>query len=310
MRNTILITGGAGFIGSHTTDLILAQGFNAIVLDDFSTGSKNNLPSMHAQLELITGDIATFDLLPILRRVDAVLHLTALTSVPQSIADPVLSNKKNTTAFLHLLQAIRNANKKDLRLVYASSAAVYGETKQLPCVENMKLDAALSPYALEKVHMENYAKLFDQQFGVKSLGLRYFNVYGERQDPQSSYAGVISKFIANYVQGLPITIYGDGSQSRDFISVHDIARANLCALQGNYGGVLNIATGIPKTLNQLVDYIAAVGGHPVDVNYTAVRKGDIAHSYADIQQAQNTLDFKANISLQEGLRELMQGRQG
>lgn len=302
----VLVTGGAGFIGSHTVDLLLEQGFHVIVYDNFSTGKLPNLNLFHAHLEVIQGDILDYPkLMKEMARCSAVLHLAALASVPQSIEDPIASLKVNLMGFLNVLQAIREIG-KPMRLVYASSAAVYGDTQELPCRDEVSLPVhVLSPYALEKANNERYADLFAHLFGIKSLGLRYFNVYGQRQDPKSPYSGVITKFIECYQKKEPIKILGDGKQSRDFIFVSDVARANLLALQGEYCGVLNIATGVPETLNNLVQYIENVGGAPVEIEYAAARPGDIAHSFASTEQARVHLGFEYSISLQQGMQTLL-----
>jgi UDP-glucose 4-epimerase len=304
--NTILITGGAGFIGSHTTDLLLQSGLRVIVFDNLATGKITNLDLFHPALEFIPGDVLDYPaLLAQVKRADAVLHLAALPSVQQSIEDPIASLKVNTQGFLHVLQAIREAQ-KPIRLVYASSAAIYGSTPALPCQDDSPLiSAALSPYALEKANNERYADLYAHLFHIKSLGLRYFNVYGPRQDPKSPYSGVIAKFIQSYRNQETITIWGDGKQSRDFIYVTDIAAANLLALQSQLVGVLNIATGIPETLQQLVGYIAEAGGKPAQLALTAARAGDIHESYASTNKAENHLSFRYTTGLALGIRRLM-----
>ncbi len=304
---TILVTGGAGFIGSHTVDLLVQNDFHVIIYDNLSTGKITNLDLLHPQMEFFQGDILDYRAFAkqVLRS-DAVLHLAAVPSVPMSIADPISTLKVNTQGFVHVLQAIREA-KKPIRLVYASSAAVYGSTSKLPCSDELVelSHAALSPYALEKINNEAYADLYARMFGIPSLALRYFNVYGPRQDPRSPYSGVISRFIDHYQQGTPITIWGDGKQSRDFISVTDIAAANLAALQSDYTGVLNIATGMPETLSHLISYIEKVGGKPAAVHFLDARIGDIHESYGNVTKAEKQLNFRYNTSLAEGIKNLM-----
>lgn len=304
---SILITGGAGFIGSHTADLLLQSGMRVIVLDNLATGKLTNLDLFHPGLEFVPGDILDYPaLLKQVRRVDAVLHLAALPSVPKSIEDPVHSLRVNTQGFLHVLEAIREAQ-RNIRLVFASSAAIYGGAARLPCSdENIELNgAALSPYALEKANNERYADLYARLFGIKSLALRYFNVYGLRQDPASPYAGVIAKFIERYHLQEEILICGDGKQSRDFIHVADVARANMLALQSNYTGVLNVATGTPETLQNLVCYIEQVGGKSAQMNFAEARAGDIRESYACTKKAEQHLAFRYATPLAEGIRLLM-----
>lgn len=299
----ILITGGAGFIGSHTADLLLTSGYKVTVFDNLSTGKITNLDLFNTNLELAQADILDFTkLLTYVKRNDAVLHLAALPSVQQSIEDPIQSFKVNTQGFLHVLEAVRLAQ-KEIRLVYASSAAVYGDAETLPCREDY-ITQALSPYALEKANNEKYAKLYADLYGIPSLGLRYFNVYGKRQDPKSSYAGVISKFISAYQKQEDILVCGDGSQSRDFICVSDVARANLLALESNFNGVLNIATGVPETLLNLIKCIEQTGKQKASLQFIASRTGDIKASYACIEKAKRELNFMPQHSLENGIASL------
>lgn len=305
MLKKILITGGAGFIGSHTVDLLLAENDEVVVYDNLSTGKKSNLDLQHPRLKLIEADILE---MPVLAKeiatCDAVLHLAAIASVPQSIENPVQSLKVNVQGFLNVLQCIRE-QKRSIRLVYASSAAVYGDEKNLPCDDSLPLaENVLSPYALDKANDERYAALFAKLFSIKSLGLRYFNVYGPRQDPLSPYSGVISKFMANYHDNKTITIFGDGKQSRDFIFVKDVARANVLALKSNYCGVVNIATGKAETLLDLIRYIEKAGDHPIRYELATARQGDIRESYASIKLAQECLDFTSRMSLADGIKAL------
>ncbi len=302
----ILITGGAGFIGSHTVDFFLEQGAHVVVLDNLATGKITNLNLFHPHLRFIQADVLDYStLVKEVALCDVVLHLAALPSVVQSIADPIQSLNVNTGGFLHVLQAIRETNPA-IRLVYASSAAIYGADTELPCSDEMALPMApLSPYALEKANNERYADLYYRLFGIKSLGLRYFNVYGDRQVPDSPYSGVISKFIAGYQKKEPLTIFGDGLQSRDFIHVLDVARANWLASQSDYVGVLNIATGIPETLINLVSYIEAAGGYKSQVNFVEKRRGEIPHSYAHVNNAASQLKYRYEIGLEKGISSLL-----
>lgn len=303
---TILVTGGAGFIGSHTTDLLLQSGMKVVVFDNLVSGKLTNLDLFNPNLEFVPGDILDYPaLLAQIKRCDAVLHLAALPSVPKSIEDPIHSLKINMQGFLHVLQGVREAG-RSVRVVYASSAAVYGDASQLPCNDEMAVLApALSPYALEKATNERYADLYARLFDVSCLGLRYFNVYGQRQDPGSPYSGVISKFMDCYERGEDITILGDGLQSRDFISVRDVARANVAALQSDYAGVLNIATGKPETLLNLVNYIEQAGMRSARIHHGPSRAGDIRESYATTAKAEQALSFFSQISLAEGIHLLM-----
>ncbi|OGT45408.1 MAG: hypothetical protein A3E83_00260 [Gammaproteobacteria bacterium RIFCSPHIGHO2_12_FULL_41_20] len=300
---SILVTGGAGFIGSHTVDFLLQQGWRVIVFDNLSTGNRAYLNLQHPQLEFIQDDVLNASaLINVMRRCDAVLHLAALASVPYSIANPLQSHQVNTLGFLQVLEAIRQVE-RPIRLVYASSAAVYGDTTVLPCSEDefSGNHCLLSPYALEKMHNEQYADLYARLFGINSLALRYFNVYGARQDPRSPYSGVISRFLDGYRNDQEITIFGDGLQSRDFIHIADVVRANYLALQSDYCGVLNVATGVPETLLNLVSYIEAVGKKPAHLYFASRREGDIYISYADTQKAQHCLQFRYAIPLEQGV---------
>jgi len=306
MPERILVTGGAGFIGSHTVDLLLRQGKQVVVLDNLSSGKMTNLQLNHPDLEFIEGDVLEYPLVADLTSsCDAVLHLAAIASVPQSIDNPIYTFQVNTQGFLHVLEAVR-ALKRPVRLVYASSAAVYGEAKTLPCRDDEPLlGSLLSPYALQKIHDEHYADLYNRLHGIPSLALRYFNAYGVRQDPASPYSGVISRFIEAYQQGADLTIFGDGKQSRDFIDVADIALANWLALQSSYAGALNIATGKPQTLLELIKYMELAGSKPASVKMLPERPGDIKSSYGSIDLANTSIGFKAAISLQNGIKNLV-----
>lgn len=309
MMKRILVTGGAGFIGSHTVDLLLKNDKQVVVLDNLVSGKLANLDWSHPNFTFVNGDILDP---AILRRAithcDAVLHLAALPSVPKSIEDPIQSLRVNTEGFVRVLQAIREQD-RPIRLVYASSSAVYGCVAQLPCCDEMPLPmVTLSPYALEKANNERYADLYSRLFGIKSLGLRYFNVYGPRQDPHSPYSGVIAKFIEQYQRDQPITIFGDGEQSRDFIYVEDIARANWLALQNDYSGVLNIATGVPETLKNLVTCIEATGSKTAQLSFAATRSGDILKSYATTEKAERCLGFQSSVVFAAGIRTLLESK--
>jgi nucleoside-diphosphate-sugar epimerase len=300
----ILVTGGAGFIGSHSVDFLLAQGCQVVVLDNLFSGKTENLDMRHSGLEVMEGDVLEYPLLvDLLKSCDAVLHLAAIASVPESIANPIYSMQVNMQGFLHVLQAVHES-RKDIRIVYASSAAVYGDTTSLPCREQ-QVDIPLSPYALQKMNCEQYAALFYSLHGIKSLGLRYFNVYGQRQDPRSPYSGVISRFLDLYRKDEELIFNGDGLQSRDFIHVSDVVRANWLALQSDAHGALNIATGQPETLIALVDYIEAAGGRPALRGFAPARLGDIRESYASTILAADKLGFKAEIGLREGIKGLV-----
>lgn len=304
-RNRILVTGGAGFIGSHTVDLLLQQGKQVTVLDNFSSGKLENLDQNQENLTIVDGDVLDFELVQkLMEECDAVLHLAALASVPASIENPIYSMRVNTQGFLHVLQAAHKI-KHPIRVVYASSAAVYGNTKDLPCQEEF-IEMPLSPYALQKINCEQYAELYKTIYGVKSLGLRYFNVYGQRQDPSSPYSGVISRFIDLYNRGDELVIHGDGMQSRDFIHVADVAEANLLALEHDYADSINIATGKPSTLVDLVLCIEKAGGKDAKYRFEHPRAGDIRSSYAATHMAKTGIGFTSNVSLENGIATMVQ----
>ncbi|OAJ35030.1 NAD-dependent epimerase/dehydratase family protein [Piscirickettsia salmonis] len=299
----ILVTGGAGFIGSHTVELLLAQGYRVRVLDNLSTGKLSNLPADQSNLEIITADVRDYDaVLQGLQGVSAVLHLAAQVSVPRSIDNPLESLDVNTKGFINVLEAVRRTDGK-IHVAYASSAAVYGSAEQLPCDDTQALPAEINSfYALEKANKERYAALYHKLFNITSTGLRYFNVFGPKQDPSSQYAGVISKFMTAAANDQPISIYGDGEQSRDFIYVTDVARANMLALQNTPYGVCNIATGCATSLNQLVNNIEKITGNKLNCSYFSERSGDIKHSIASINHADELLNFIAKMKFSDGLK--------
>lgn len=303
----ILVTGGAGFIGSHTVKLLLKMGRKVIVLDNFSTGKIDNLPMKHPDLEVILGDVTDYaTVFEQTKRCNVILHLAALPYVKKTIEDPISSLKINILGFVNVLQAIRSID-QSIRLVYASSAAVYGDVSSSYCDDNLPLpiNNFLSPYALEKANNEYYSSLYKNLFGINSLGLRYFNVYGQGQDPKSSYSGVISKFIHQIEKKDPITIYGDGQQSRDFIHVSDVAYANFLACSHDYSGVINIGTGIPTKINRLAEYIKISTDEETAIKYESNRLGDIKNSCAKIDKAEKTIGFFAKFNLEESLSSLV-----
>lgn len=302
----VLVTGGAGFIGSHTVDALLAAGRQVVVLDNLSSGKLTNLPMAHPDLTLIEGDVLEYHLVvDLLKDVDAVLHLAAIASVPQSIEFPAYTLQVNTLGLLHVLQAVRASNRAR-RVVYASSASVYGDAQHLPCNDEYPLEAPpLSPYALQKLGCEQYADLYARLHQQPSLGLRYFNVYGSRQDPNSPYSGVISRFLEAYAANETLTVMGDGLQSRDFIHVSDVARANVLALTSEVTGAMNIATGQPETLLQLIHYMEESGHRPAKVAMAPARPGDIRESYATTDLAKRALHFTYAVPLKTGIAQLV-----
>ena len=298
----VLVTGGAGFIGSHSVEAILAAGARVTVLDNLSTGKPANLPE-HADLQLIVGDIrdsAAVD--KAMYGITHVLHLAAQVSVPASVADPIGSNQHNIVGFLNVLDGARRAGVR--RMVYASSAAVYGAPEKLPLDESSPV-APLSPYGLEKSINDQYAAMYRALYQTSALGMRYFNVYGPRQDPRSPYAGVISRFAAAIENGDTLRVFGDGGQTRDFIYVKDVAQANLRALQSAAEGVCNIATGHSVTLLELIDTLAQCAGRPAQVQHEPPAQGDIRHSSVTPLRMREVLAAPAKTSLADGLRALL-----
>lgn len=299
----VLVTGGAGFIGSHSVDALLADGARVRVLDNFSTGKAANLPN-HPQLEVIRGDIRDASAVAVaMQGVSHVLHLAAQVSVPASVADPVASSQHNIQGFLNVFDSARLAGVQ--RFVYASSAAVYGAPEQLPLSETSPV-APLSPYGLEKSINEQYAALYRELFQTSSLGQRYFNVYGPRQDPSSPYAGVISKFAAALRKGDALRVFGDGEQTRDFIFVKDVAQLNLRALKSSLEGVCNIATGRSVTLLELIATLAECAGRTPTIRHEPPVPGDIRHSATLPKKMFEQLDPPAMTSLRDGLKQLLE----
>lgn len=303
----ILVTGGAGFIGSHLVDRLLDEGFKVKVLDNLSTGEKKNLAQHQNKktFQFIEGDIRNCELVKkTVKGVDAVIHEAALVSVTRSLENPLLSNEINVTGTLNLLKSCVDAHVK--RFVLASSCAVYGDTETLPNHENL-MPKPLSPYAADKLAAENYAKIFYDVYGLETVILRYFNVYGPRQK-YGPYSGVISTFINCLLENKPPTIYGDGEQKRDFINVKDVVEANMLALTRREaaGEVFNISTGEPITINKLTETIQKIMGKsflkPV---HAEPRPEDIKHSYGDITKARRNLGYEPKAQLEMGLSELV-----
>jgi len=295
----VLITGGAGFIGSHTADLLLEEGVKVRVLDNLTTGNLDNLPLDHPMLEFVEGDIKSINAVSeAMQGVSHCLHLAAQVSVVKSIEEPVNSSETNVQGFLHVLDAARQARVK--RLVYASSAAVYGVPVCLP-LDEQALTKPISPYGLEKLIDEKYANLYSELYGVSTLGLRYFNVYGPRQDPSSPYSGVISIFTKNIREGKNVKIFGDGSQTRDFIYIRDVAKTNVQALKSDLNLACNVATGSSVSLVQLVEILNEIGGE-TNIDFYPAREGDIPDSSVNPALALESLGVELPTELKMGLK--------
>jgi UDP-glucose 4-epimerase len=297
-----LVTGGAGFIGSNTVDELVRRSQEVVVLDDLSTGKAANLDNVRTKVKFIQDSITNMDVLrEASRGVDCVIHLAALTSVPRSVKDPIETNHINVNGTLNVLVAARDAKVK--RVVFACSCAVYGKTSALPIREDAGL-APISPYGLTKQVGEAYGRVFQELYGLEFVSLRYFNVFGPRQDPGSAYSGVLSLFNAALLAGTQPTVYGDGEQSRDFVYVQNVVEANLLATEakGAPGLAFNIGTGSRSTLNQTLALLEKIAGRPARAKYAAPRDGDIRDSQADIGLAQEALGYRARFGFEEGLK--------
>ena len=300
--STFLVTGGAGFIGSNLTITLVELGHKVKVLDNFSTGNLNNLQPVIKEIEVNKGDLRSLsDVRRAVEGVEVVFHQGALPSVPRSVADPLTANEVNITGTLNVFLASRDAGVR--RVVYASSSSVYGNSDILPKLETMPL-RPMSPYAATKLAGEAYGIIFHELYGLETVGLRYFNVFGPRQDPKSEYAAVIPRFINALLKRTSPVVFGDGEQSRDFTFIEDVVQANLFSLQAAAvsGEVFNIAGGKRVNLNNLLSVLMNIVGYEVDVIYSEPRSGDVKHSMAGIEKASNMLGYFPKKSLEEGLR--------
>lgn len=301
---TYLVTGVAGFIGSSMARELLAQGQKVRGLDNFSTGKHENVAEVLGQIDLHETDLLNLDALHhACRGVDYVLHEAAIPSVPRSVKDPLGNNRANVDGTLNLLVACRDAKVK--RVVYAASSSAYGDTPTLPKREDMPPNP-ISPYAVAKLASEYYMTSFYRCYGLETVCLRYFNVFGPRQDPTSPYSGVLAKFINQMLSGEQPTIFGDGKQSRDFTYIDNVASANLLACRAETGKVagkvINVATGRRTDLYQTFLILKKLTGYNGDVKYGPERAGDVKHSLADISRAEQFLGYKPTVHFEEGLR--------
>lgn len=304
MARTALITGGAGFIGSSLARALIARGENVHIVDDFSSGKRANLADIETQVTVHEGSILDPALMDrALADVDVIFHEAAIPSVPRSMSAPVPSHEANATGTLMVLEAARRAGVK--RVVYAGSSSAYGETPTLPKIESMPT-APLSPYAVSKLTGEHYCQVYARAFGVETVVLRYFNVFGARQDPMSQYAAVIPRFVTAALDDQQPVVYGDGSQSRDFCYIDNVIEANLKAAEADAakasGRVFNIACGHATSLNQVISLIGETLGKRIEPKYETNRAGDIKHSLADITEARTRLGYTASIQFPEGLQ--------
>ena len=298
-----LVTGGAGFIGSHITERLLNDGHEVVVLDDFSTGHRHNLPE-HDKLSVVEGDIRNMQTVEdCMQGVNWVFHKAAVASVPKTVGDPVGSSAVNYQGTLHVLEAARKHNVD--RVVFASSAALYGDEPTLPKQEDM-MPVTLSPYAVDKLASEHACSMYTRLYGLQTVSLRYFNVYGPRQDPSSPYSGVISVFADRLSQQQMPTIFGDGEQTRDFVFVSDVVEANMKAVLRDepVGRYMNIATGYKITLNDLLRVFGELYQVECRPDYGEPRQGDIKESYATIEIAKTLLAWEPKVTLRDGLKKL------
>jgi UDP-glucose 4-epimerase len=301
MTRSALVTGGAGFIGSHLVDGLLEQGWRVRVLDDFSSGRAANLAHLNGSAEIVPGDLRDTVLLArVLAGVEVVFHQGAVPSVPRSVAEPERTNDVNVTGTLAVLGAARKAGAR--RVVFASSSSAYGDTPVLPKVETMP-PCPLSPYALQKYAGERYCQLFHRLYGLETVALRYFNVYGPRQNPKSEYAAVIPRFATACLAGEAPVVFGDGEQTRDFTYVGDAVAANLLAADAPRapGEVVNVAGGRRVSLNQLLGEIRSLTRAHVEPRYEPARAGDVRDSLADLSRARELLDYAPRVDLRSGL---------
>jgi len=309
----VLVTGGAGFIGSNLVAALLERGDDVRVLDNFSTGSRANLAALGREVEVVEGDLRSYERVhTAVRGSEVVFHQGALGSVPRSVQDPLTSTAVNVEGTLNVLLAARDEGIR--RVVAASSSSVYGDGGTFPRVETQSPNP-ISPYAVAKLAAERFCVSFARVYGIETVALRYFNVFGPRQDPSSQYAAVVPRFIRAIADGRPVTVHGDGEQSRDFTYVENVVRANLLAADGAdaAGRVLNVATGASQTVNALADTVGRLLGLPVEKAHGPAQPGDVRESWADVSAAREALGYEPAVGFEEGLRrtiEAMLGTEG
>ena len=297
-----VVTGGAGFIGSNTVDELVRRGDSVVVLDDLSAGKEENLAEIRNKISFIKGSINDLEAVRrAMQDADYVLHLAARTSVPRSLKDPVETSKVNIEGTLNVLVAARDAKVK--RVVLAASSSAYGETAALPKIETMQPEP-ISPYGLTKYVAELYAQLFGRVYGLQNVSLRYFNVFGPRQDPSSPYSGVLSKFCSAFLEKTEPVVFGDGEQTRDFTYIDNVVQANLLACESQIasGRVINVGTGARISLNQTLQLLREIAGDNLEAKYEPARDGDIRDSQADITLAHELLKYEPTVDFPEGLR--------
>ena len=297
-----LVTGGAGFIGSNIVEGLLQRGHTVRVLDNFSTGRRENLATLLSDIELVEGDVRSYHIvLKAAQGVEVILHEAALPSVPRSIADPITTNEVNVIGTLNILEAARQTGVR--RVVYASSSSIYGDKGTEPKKESMTPNP-LSPYAVSKLAGEEYCGVFSDLYGLETVCLRYFNVFGKHQDPTSEYSAVIPRFIRSILRSEAPTIYGTGRQTRDFTHVDNVVAANLLAseVDCDSGLILNCACGVPTSIADLVSEICSLTGRTVNATFSPSRKGEVLHSHADVSLAAKQIGYRPDVDFRDGLR--------
>jgi nucleoside-diphosphate-sugar epimerase len=302
MADSYLVTGGAGFIGSHLVRRLVIEGAGVRVVDNLSTGHFDRIADLTDEVEFLNGDLAKASVTDqAVKNIDYVFHQAALPSVQRSVSDPLETNRANVTATLNLLESCRMV--KIRRFVYAASSSAYGDTEVLPKHEALPA-VPLSPYALQKFIGERYCKLYYDLYGLQTVSLRYFNVFGPDQDPASEYSAVIPKFASRLLADQQLVVFGDGEQSRDFTYIDNVVEANLAALHARDapGKVINIGYGKQTTLNRIIEILQGILGIQADVEYRPARSGDVRHSLADITLARNVLGYDPKIGLEQGLK--------
>jgi UDP-N-acetylglucosamine/UDP-N-acetyl-alpha-D-glucosaminouronate 4-epimerase len=297
-----LVTGGGGFIGSHIVARLLREGHEVRVLDNFATGRRENLADVDGDVEIVEGDIQSYERAhTAVRGCEVVFHQAALPSVPRSVQDPLTSNASNVIGTLNVLLAARDSDVR--RVVFASSSSIYGANRELPKREDQAA-LPISPYAVAKQAGESYCRAFSEVYGLATVSLRYFNVFGPRQDPRSEYAAVVPKFITALLAGHAPTVHGDGEQTRDFTYVDNVVQANLLAADadGVAGRVYNVATGRRVSLNELVQRLRELIGSDLEADHGPARPGDVRDSLADVTRAEQELGYRPEVEFEEGLQ--------
>jgi len=296
-----VVTGGAGFIGSNTVDELVRRGHSVVVLDDLSAGREDNLAEIRNKITFIKGSITDIEVVrKAMHEAEYVMHLAARTSVPRSVKDPIETNKINIEGTLNVLVAAKELKVK--RVVFAASSSAYGETPALPKVETMQPEP-ISPYGVTKFVGELYGQTFGRCYGLENVALRYFNIFGPRQDPGSPYSGVLAKFCTAFLEGTPPSVFGDGEQTRDFTYVENAVQANLlaCEAPNVSGKVFNVGVGGRVSLNEVLRELRKITGKALEANYEPAREGDIRDSQADISRAREFLGYEPQVSFEEGL---------